>query len=929
MKILRAGYWMLLLLLLNACATAPLQQPRIGELKDMAAPPPAAGPASIDATAVRDRYRDFLSNGNDSPAYREALRRLADVELEAAERARDTAETATAGRAEAGAAIDLYQEYLARYADDPNIERVHYQLAKAYDLNGETEDSLAVLARLLQRYPDSVYAEEAWFRSGEMHFSLHQNAQAALAYGVVLERFPASPLYERALYMHGWSLYREGRYHASLQTFFALLDRKSVGDDLSTAVLSRADRELVDDSLRVICFALSSLEGHDAVDAFLAGQTGRPYDPLIQRRLGEFYLEKGRFNDAATAFLGLARRHPDHALAPEFQQYAIDAYRAGGFTDSYLEAKSRFVALYGVERHYWNTHDDANHARVRPYLDTHIRDLATHYHALARRSQSAADFDMAVRWYEEYLKTFPSGTAAAKMNFHLAECLHDAQRYAAAIAAYEKTAYEYAPHNDGAEAGYAALAIYWQRLPGVAENERDAWRRKAIDSSWRFSERFTADRRVDSVLAKTTEELYALQDYPGAIASAQRLLGRPASDNGDARKNAWVLLGHARFDSGDYANAEQAYRAAVDLLAAKDPGRTAITENLTASVYKQGEQQRDAGDLTAAATTFLRAAQTMPASAIAVTAQYDAAATFIELRDWEAALPVLEDIRQRTPGDKHLKIGISEKLALVYQQIGQKQRAAVEMETLAASDSDPDRRREFLWGAATVYQSLDADKDAIRLYERYVAEFAEPIAAAIEARQQLSTLYARRGKSEKSLYWLDEIVKADVAAGAARTERTRRLAGEATLRLVEPQWRAYQKTRLRLPLEKSLPAKKRLMENVIATYRRALEYQIADVTTAATYGLGNLYDDFAKAIMASDRPRGLSPAELEQYDVLLEEQAMLFEEQAIQLHETNLRRVGDGLYDRWIERSVQALAALHPVRYAKVEQSEASYDVIE
>lgn len=928
MKILRLGY-LLPLLLLSACATAPLEQPRIGELGNNAAPLPAAKPAAIDAAAVRDRYRDFLSNANDSPEYREALRRLADVELEAAERARDTAETASAGRTEAASAIALYQEYLARYDGDANNERVLYQLAKAHDLNGQIEDALAVLTRLLQRYPDSVYAEEAWFRRGEMHFSLHQSAQAARAYAAVLERFPASSLYERALYMYGWSLYRETRYPESLQTFFALLDRKVVGDGLSVAGLSPADQELIDDSLRAICFALSSLGGNDAVDAFLASQTERAYEPLIQRRLGEFYLEKDRFHDAAIAFLGLARRHPDHERAPEFHQHAMDAYRAGGFTDLYLEAKSGFIALYGIDRRYWDTHDETNRARIRPYLDADIRDLATHYHAVARRSRSAADFDMAVRWYEEYLKTFPGEMAAAEMNFHMAECLFDAQRYSAAIAEYEKTAYDYAPHKDGTEAGYAALALYWQRLPGLAENERTAWRRKTIDSALRFSDRFPTDRHVDSVLAKTTEELYALQDYAGAIASARRLLGRPANDNHDARKNASILLGHAHFDSGDYAGAEQAYRSAVDLLAAKDRGRAAITENLAASIYKQGEQQRSGGDLTAAAATFLRAAQTTPTSAVAVTAQYDAAATFIELQDWENALSVLEKLRQHNPRDARLRLGISEKLAYVYQQIGDKERAAREMETLAASDSDPERRRVILWEAATLYQSLDADKDAIRLYERYVAEFPEPVANAIEARQHLSTLYAARGKSEKSLYWLDEIVKADLAAGAARTDRTRRLAGEATLRLVEPQWHAYQNAKLRLPLEKSLPVKKGLMETVIATYRRALEYQIADVTTAATYGLGSLYDDFAKAIMASDRPRGLSPDELEQYDVLLEEQAVLFEDQAIQLYETNLHRIGDGLYDRWIERTVQALATLHPVRYAKVEQSEASYDVIE
>ena len=83
--------------------------------------------------------------------------------------------------------------------------------------------------------------------------------------------------------------------------------------------------------------------------------------------------------------------------------------------------------------------------------------------------------------------------------------------------------------------------------------------------------------------------------------------------------------------------------------------------------------------------------------------------------------------------------------------------------------------------------------------------------------------------------------------------------------------------------------------------------------------MGELYRQLGADLMASERPKNLNAEELEQYDVLLEEQAFPFEEKAIELHETNAQRTGDGVYDEWVQRSFDVLAKLKPARYAKTE----------
>jgi hypothetical protein len=75
--------------------------------------------------------------------------------------------------------------------------------------------------------------------------------------------------------------------------------------------------------------------------------------------------------------------------------------------------------------------------------------------------------------------------------------------------------------------------------------------------------------------------------------------------------------------------------------------------------------------------------------------------------------------------------------------------------------------------------------------------------------------------------------------------------------------------------------------------------------------------------MNSERPKGLSALEQEQYELAIEEQAYPFEEKAITVHESNLELISRGIYNQWIEKSLQKLAVFVPARYAKPEEASA------
>jgi tetratricopeptide (TPR) repeat protein len=365
----------------------------------------------------------------------------------------------------------------------------------------------------------------------------------------------------------------------------------------------------------------------------------------------------------------------------------------------------------------------------------------------------------------------------------------------------------------------------------------------------------------------------------------------------------------------------------ISLVPAVDPQRGEIVERIASSIYKQGEAARTAGAYDVAVNHFLRVGQAAPTSPIRATAQYDAAAALIQMRDYSRATTVLEDFRRQFPNHE-LQAEVTANLAVAYVEVGNGALAAGEFEKIADGAGPVDEKREALWRAAELYSGSGQSVAAASAYGRFVERYPQPVAEAVEARQKLIDIAGVSGNQAERTRWQLDLVAADAAAGSQRTDRTRYLAAKSQLELAQPARDAFLGTKLVIPLDKSLEAKQTRMQDALAAYRSAADYGVAEVTTAANYEIANLYHQLSKDLYSSERPAELKDDELEQYDLLLEEQAFPFEEEAIKLHEVNAARTAEGLYDDWVKKSLAALATLLPVRYAKAEVGETAVDAI-
>jgi tetratricopeptide (TPR) repeat protein len=897
-------------------------------------------------------YRNFLAVTPDAKQRAEALRRLGDLSMASADNANAVTPTPN-GTPDYAAAIAQYRDYLKTYPNDPDNDRILYQLARAQEQGGQLEDGLKTLDQLVAQYPKTRYLDEAEFRRGELLFTLRQYPQAEQAYTLVLNGQKDNPYVGRALYMQGWSKFKQGNLEEALASFFGVLDGKIVGikdDDLDKSEsLTRADKELVSDTLRVIGISLANLKGAESIPAYVTTDARRSYEFRVYQQLGQLYLRQERPKDAADTYAGFARLNPLDAQAPAMQAQVIAIDQEAGFDQLALAAKKDYVAQYGLDGEFRKANPEGwEHAQ--PLVKTALAELAQRYHASAQKTKSRDDYVEAAKWYRAWLAEFSSDPEAAENNFLLAEVLYESGQFGASAVEYEKTAYEYPTHAHGADAGYSALLAHAAEQKGVTGDALVPLQRTGVESSLRFAAAYPADSRTPAVLTNAADTLFKLHDNERAASVAEQVLALEPAATPAQRRVAWTLIAHTSFEAGKFDRAEKAYGEVLALVPANDPARAGLTERLAASIYKQGEQARTAGDNKAAAESFARVAVAAPGSAIRANAEYDTATSLIALKDWAGAARTLEDFRQRFPANA-LQGDVTVNLALAYSEQQQWAPAAAQYDRIAAAPaSTPEgvtRARAALWQAATLYERAAAsDADSVkagkphptdaatnralaaRAYERYLKQYPSPLEPAIEARYRLAQIAHIEGNAAVETAQMHAIFLADQNGGTARTDRTRTLGAMAALDAAQPVFEAYQKVPLIEPLAKQLKLKKAKMEDALKAYALASDYGVAEVTTAATFHVATVYQDFAKALVGSQRPRKLSKLELEQYNELLEEQADPYVEKAIALHGVNAHRTTDGLYDEWVKKSFDALKTLQPARYNKTERSEGSVDAI-
>jgi len=586
-------------------------------------------------------------------------------------------------------------------------------------------------------------------------------------------------------------------------------------------------------------------------------------------------------------------------------------------------------------------------------------------------------FKKAGDWYEAWIVNSPLSAEVDNIWFLLGETRYESKSYELAIKAFENAAYGslvyqesrddtseinavsnsnapetiFSQHN---EAAYAALLAYDQLIASHQSNtstidknislledldqqqQSEQWQIAKNRSALLFANTFPDDQRSITVLAQTLESLFLLKQFDDTIEVGRQLIDRLVN-NGKEDSNtrvtdkkkyqyqviAYLSIAHAQRELLQYDQSESAYAKVLSVLSNDIDGQlyqqyyAATLENYAASIYQQGLLQTEADQHELAANNFMRVVELAPSSSIRLSAQRDAIALLLQTQQWQQAIAVMLDFQQRFIFDP-AAIAIPAQLLLAYESLEDWPAAAVQAKAISVNDDNPAIRQQALYSAAEFYYLAGDIKNAIDSYRSYAHSYKLPLADNMEAQYRLTEIYAETKALDKRAYWLRKLVGTHDQSESP-TKRSRYLAAFSAIALAESKLLAYQSILLAHPLKASMTNKRKAMKIALEAYDKAQSYDLELFSTQATYRIAGIYAELASALLASERPAGLTTLELEQYGYLLEEQAYPFEEKAIDFYKVNIERSWQGIDSEWVRYSYQALAALIPAKYGKRE----------
>lgn len=931
---------------LAGCSNAPdktVRRPTLGELaafnQDV-----LPAPEKVTAVQLQQVYQELLALAPAAGVRQKVLYRMSQLNT----RALELSELSPAAEQQALAAlIAEYRALLQQFPDDPNNELIHYQLARALDLTGDNQAAQRQMQLLLQHYPQSEFAAELWFRIGDIYYSQSYYEEALNAFAQVLA-LAGPELSQHALYMTGWSNFQLQQYALADDAFLQALDL-TYHQRLSADEQQSLRQELQ----RILSISLSYQQQADSLLALLTRapfRDGPPeqrpvaYQAVLFQALADFLFEK-ELNQAALASYRIFIAYQPLAIeAARMQLQLVQYYLDYAQRDNAELAQQTFITLFGPATAFWQQARPQEQAELAPQLAQYLDYFGRQIYQQAQQAGAEAKpavYANLVQYWQQLLQVQPFLTAEQRdddllwpddVRYLLAQALAGSGDREAALAMYQQLGYPTAPLS--ARSFTAEEAAYRALLLSEVLAKQDNASASAADDWWQQQNQFvrwhSSHSAAQQVALNQLTEIYQQQDYAEVASYASRVTDWPHPEQSQPPlvNEALFIVSQSELAQGDYARAEQSIQQLLQVYQAQS--RTAggntlaasritlLSQQLASAVYQQAQQT---GLSSAEQLANLQRLLTLPESEYHQSAAYQQISLYLEQQQLPEAIALMQAYQQRYPGSAEQQ-AITTAMLNSYEQLEDWQSAADLISKQVAQLPAGTEQQALLYKAAGYYWQADNSEAARLAYRSYANQYPQPHLPAQEARARLVALYQQQNDLSRRNFWYQRMVTAEqqlTGSADTGTERSRYLAADAALQLGLHNSMLFDAVSLKQPLRDNLKKKQTHMTAAIELLQTSMSWQVADFYSQAQYQVANLYQQMAAALLSSERPKGLDPLALEQYDLLLEEQAYPFEELAIEIYQQNAALVAQPLYDAWIEKSLNKLAELSPARYRKPE----------
>lgn len=968
------------------------------------------------AAKLTSLYQSILSIEPDKEVRTKIAYRLVKIDTRAYELQDGSVKQKQANSLTLSELVTSYKTILERFPDRVENEEVHYQLAKALDLQGKTKESLLQIELILAKYPDSKYSAELHFRRGDIYYNLQHYTKALKEYQAVVKSKNNTKYYINSMYMSGWALFKLNRLAEADKHFIALIDTIIAQEEtpphengFSFSSLDNRYTSLLTDIQRVLSISLSQQGQAKSLVSLVKNYQGNDYSPtylylyrhILFNNLADFLISNGLHFDAQLTYQSYITLAPNNLWSAKYSLLLMDLYRSQGKNEAIRDLKVKYVQQYGLESEFWRVNiieNQTNASRkeyivgeVLPHLLSFSYQQGRYLYVKAQEESIASAkvrvFANSAHWLNVYLalanlpetkllasKSIPSKNLLAD-ELLFADASFEAQLYKQALISYEYIAYQTSVTSKDSDklkrtAAYAATLTVRELLPlfnvdsnkTIESGQRSRFlnqqsklfnessfnnkealllARAKLDKA--FIENYPEDKRATNIAVQLAQYAFSTENYSEmlfysdfilkayGVVKAKEVETKETDHkahlakltNKDVKQVqiASQLQANYWYKQGKFQRAETSYKLALNYVVANSDTWLKIKDLVAASIYFQGHNLAVSQPESAVAH-YLRLVKQVPKSSYSLNAQYDAANILFSLKHWQAAIDVYKAFQQSYPNHPYSH-SIPTKLAHSFENLNQWQMAAEQYLVIVKREenekSASDLHREALYSAAELFLKADNLAQAIRTFRQYAHTYPEPFEVAQEVRFKMSGFYQQTKEPAKEYYWYRKIIEFhDKKFGSklvSNNSRAIHLASVSSLALGKAHQQTFNRSKLTLPLKKSLAKKQKSMKKAIQYYRKLLSFQSVEYVPQATFNIAQMYRQLSIDVMSSQRPKGLDSLALEEYNLLLEEITYPFEEQAIELHKGNAQRAWNDIYDQWIMKSFAELAELEPALY--------------
>lgn len=850
-------------------------------------------------------YKSLLSSypENTSDYMAEASFRLAELLFETErERIRMVLETkgeTTSIFPDFSGAIMAYSRVIEKFPGHPLKEDALYGLAYCYTEQGEPDQAAAGYARLIQDFPQTRYSVEINMRLGEYYFTMEDLNQAITYYSHVIEK--GGPEYvEKALYKLGWCYYNLDRYQEAIDSFFAVLDLNKSG----TITVD----SLVNESMDIIARSYTESGGTPALVRKIRTRPADPYSSMILYKLADLYRERSFFPEAIGTFRTYVEMFPSGENMPETLQHMRETYHIRGDTLASLELSETFRKHIGPGTKWY---EKVTTDRREQAISLILNNLETAAKRRRARSQAAGQETELNRALEDLTiyEEIAGESSPCGINHLKGIILTELDRYPDAVLVL----------ND--------LAV-GDRCSELAENA-------ALVSMDYQIKAYERTGTVDLVLFEDTVNILLDQspknpvtprailalgeitlnteDLPRARTHFSHLIRRYSSapESGRAR----LLIARTFFKEAEYRQAaawfRESWRKTRDDKISEEARRLHVY-----SLFKYAEELSGNNKTTEAAERFEAIHRQFPDSDVAQVSLYNAGKLYRTIGLERKATALFETLAT-TYTDSEFASEALQMSILILEALGDPIRAAEDSMVLAARSRGEERAASLL-KAAQLYTAGSEPGRAASARSIYIDEFTDPV-------EELSRQLFLLGNDLETVGDWDGALAAYTrnVALQKKSEDNQVLttfAARSQQRIAERSFSIYSDYHIAPPIDATVVRKREMLQIVIRDFVAAGNYRTAEVITASNYFIGRALELFKEDILSSPKPEGLSSAELEEYELQLQEMAFPFEIKALEAYRVNIQRsVKLELLDPWIERTFERMADLAPWSYQRNE----------